>query len=134
MINIRNFDRSTFNNRAFIMKYWIIENSRIPQALSLFINIWAITLYPFIICKGTLDQQTRTHEVIHLRQQRELLLIGFYLLYVAFWIYGVIRFKSFHAAYRNIPFEKEAYEHDLDPTYPMNRKSHSWIKFIRNEQ
>ena len=117
-----------------MMKYWIIENSRIPQALSLFINIWAITLYPFIICKGTLDQQTRTHEVIHLRQQRELLLIGFYLLYVAFWIYGVIKFKSFHAAYRNIPFEKEAYEHDLDPTYPMNRKSHSWIKFIRNEQ
>ena len=64
------------------MKFYIIENSRIPQALSLFINIWAITLYPFIICKGKLDQQTKTHEIIHLHQQRELLLIGFYLLYV----------------------------------------------------
>ena len=116
------------------MKYWIIENSRIPQALSLFINIWAITLYPFIICKGTLDQRTRTHEVIHLYQQRELLLIGFYLLYVAFWVWGLVKFRSFHAAYRNIPFEKEAYEHDLDPTYPLNRKTFSWVKFIRNSK
>ena len=116
------------------MKYWIIEDSRIPQALSLFINIWAITLYPFIVCKGKLDQQTRTHEIIHLHQQRELLLIGFYLLYVGFWVYGVFKLRSFHAAYRNIPFEKEAYAHDSDLTYPLNRKAHSWIKFIRNNK
>jgi hypothetical protein len=115
------------------MKYWIIENSRIPRALSLFINIWAITLYPFVICKGKLDQRTRTHEVIHLHQQRELLLIGFYLLYVVFWVWGLFKFRSFHTAYRNIPFEQEAYEHDSDPTYPLNRKTFSWVKFIRNQ-
>ena len=48
-------------------------------------------LYPFIICKGKLEQRTRTHEIIHLHQQRELLLIGFYLLYVAFWVWGVLK-------------------------------------------
>ena len=112
------------------MKYYIIENSRIPQALSLFINIWAITLYPFIICKGKLDQRTRTHEIIHLHQQRELLLIGFYLLYVGFWAWNLIKHQSFQAAYELIPFEKEAYANDEDPTYPINRKRYSWRKFL----
>jgi len=111
------------------MKFYIYENSRIPQALSLFINIWAITLYPFIICKGKLDQQTRTHEIIHLYQQRELLLIGFYILYVWYWLVGVWKFRSFHTAYRAIPFEKEAYTHDQDPTYPIRRKAFSWRKY-----
>ena len=111
------------------MKYWIIENSRIPQALSLFINIWAITLYPFIICKGKLDQRTRTHEIIHLHQQRELLLIGFYILYVGYWVWNLMKHQSFQAAYEEIPFEKEAYANDQDPTYPINRKAFSWRKY-----
>ena len=112
------------------MKYYIFENSRIPKALSLFINIWAITLYPFIICKGTLDQQTRTHEVIHLKQQRELLLIGFYILYVGYWVWNLVKHQSFQAAYEEIPFEKEAYAHDEDPTYPLNRKAFSWRRYL----
>ena len=111
------------------MKYYIIENSRIPQALSLFINIWAITLYPFIICKGKLDQRTRTHEIIHLHQQRELWLIGFYLLYVCYWLVGVWKLRSFHKAYMFIPFEKEAYANDEDPTYPLRRRPFSWRKY-----
>jgi len=112
------------------LKYYIVENSRIPKALSLFINIWAITLYPFIICKGTLDQQTRIHEVIHLKQQRELLLIGFYILYVGYWVWNLVKHQSFQAAYKEIPFEKEAYAHDEDPTYPLNRKAFSWRRYL----
>ena len=111
------------------MKFYIIENSKIPKYLSWFINIWAITLYPFIICRGKLDQQTRTHEIIHLHQQRELLLIGFYLLYVWYWIVGVWKLGSFHDAYMYIPFEKEAYANDHDPTYPVRRKPFSWRKY-----
>jgi hypothetical protein len=112
------------------MRYWIIENSWIPKALSWFINIWAITLYPFIICKGKLDLRTRTHEIIHLHQQRELLLFGFYLLYVGYWVWNLVKHQSFQAAYEEIPFEKEAYAHDDDPTYPLNRKPYSWRKFL----
>ena len=112
------------------MKFYVIENSRIPQALSWFINIWAITLYPFIICKGKLNQRTRTHEIIHLHQQRELLLIGFYLLYVGFWVWNLVKHQSFQAAYEEIPFEKEAYANDEDPTYPLNRKHYSWRKYL----
>ena len=111
------------------MKFYIIENSKIPKYLSWFIDIWAITLYPFVICKGKLDQQTKTHEIIHLHQQRELWLIGFYVLYVLYWAIGVWKLKSFHGAYMFIPFEKEAYMHDNDPTYPVRRKSFSWMKY-----
>tara|TARA_Y100000592_G_scaffold36014_1_gene57142 strand:+ start:204 stop:542 length:339 start_codon:yes stop_codon:yes gene_type:complete len=112
------------------MKYWIIENSRIPQALSLFINISAITLYPFIISREKLDQRTRTHEIIHLYQQRELLVIGFYLLYVVFWAWNLVKHQSFQAAYEEIPFEKEAYANDEDFVYPLNRKPYSWRKYL----
>ena len=112
------------------MKYYIIENSWIPKALSWFINIWAITLYPFIICRGKLDEQTKTHEIIHLRQQKELLLIGFYLLYVGFWLWYLIRTRSFQLAYACIPFEREAYDNDSDWTYPFNRKPYSWRQYL----
>ena len=112
------------------MKYYIIENSRIPRALSLFINIWAITLYPFIICRGKLDEQTKTHEIIHLHQQRELLLVGFYALYVGFWLWYLIRNRSFQLAYACIPFEREAYDNDEDWTYPFNRKPYSWRQYL----
>ena len=113
------------------MKYYIIENSRIPQALSLFINIWAITLYPFIICKGKLDKQTKTHEIIHLHQQRELWLIGFYLLYVIFWLWYLIKVRQFALAYAMIPFEREAYDNDEDWVYPLNRKRFAWMKYLK---
>jgi hypothetical protein len=112
------------------MKFSIIENSRIPKALSLFIDIWAITLYPFIICKGKLDQRTKTHEIIHLHQQRELFVIGFYILYVGFWLWNLAKSRSFFDAYVSIPFEKEAYTNEDDPTYPVNRKAFSWRKFL----
>ena len=58
------------------MKVRIIENSRIPKLLSWFINIQAITIYPFIINKGTMTQRTRTHEWIHIKQQKNYGLLG----------------------------------------------------------
>ncbi len=113
------------------MKYWVYENSKIPQMLSLFINIWAITLYPFIICKGKMEQRTRTHEIIHLYQQRELLVIGFYFLYVVFWVVELVKTKSFDEAYRRIPFEKEAYANEENVVYPINRKAYSWLRYLK---
>jgi hypothetical protein len=112
------------------MKYYIIENSWIPKALSWFIDIWAITLYPFIICRGKLDERTKTHEIIHLQQQKELLLIGFYLLYVGFWFWYLIRSRSSQLAYACIPFEREAYDNDSDWVYLLNRKPYSWRQYL----
>lgn len=60
------------------------------------------------------------HEAIHSAQMKELLYIGFYILYGLEWIFRVI----FHTktAYRGLSFEKEAYNHESDMTYLQNRK------------
>ena len=113
------------------MKVRIIENSRIPKMLSWFINIQAITIYPFIINKGTMTQRTRTHEWIHIKQQEELWVIGFYILYVGYWLKNIVWNRmSTSEAYYYIPFEREAYAHDEDTFYPLNRERFGWRQWI----
>ena len=114
------------------MKEIIIENSSIPKALSVFIDIWAITLYPFIICRGKLDEITKNHERIHLAQQRELWLFGFYFLYVSYWIIAKVRGLNNRQAYLSIPFEREAYENQLEQHYLQQRKNHAWRAYKKN--
>ena len=108
------------------MKPVVIQNSSIPKYLSIFINIWAITLYPFIICKGEMDEQTLNHEKIHLAQQRELWLVGFYLLYAFYWLRARLLGMSSHDAYMAIPFEVEAYAQQHDMDYLKNRERFAW--------
>ena len=112
------------------MRPIIIQNSKIPEYLSIFINIYAITLYPFIICKTEMDEVTLNHEKIHLAQQRELWIIGFYLLYVYYWLRGKWKGESSLIAYLNIPFEIEAYSNEIDPFYLSNRSSHEWRRYL----
>jgi len=109
------------------MKPIIIENSRIPKWLSIFIDIWAITLYPFIICKGDINKITLNHEKIHLAQQRELWLVGFYLLYAFYWVRARVFLRmSSQEAYMAIPFEVEAYAQQHDEDYLEKRERFSW--------
>ena len=111
----------------------IIKNSRIPALLSWFINIRAITLYPFIIFRDEPDIETINHERIHILQQKELLVIFFYLLYGFFWIKNKLKGESNLEAYLNIPFEKEAYEKADNPVYILNRNRFSWISFLEKK-
>ncbi len=105
----------------------IIENSRIPALLSWFISIHAITLYPFIICRTVLDRRTRSHEFIHIAQQKELYVVGFFILYVWYWFKNIVWKKmSLSQAYKNIPFEIEAYENEHDELYALCRKPMGW--------
>ena len=108
----------------------IIQESRIPKYLSIFINIWAITIWPFIICKGTMDKVTLNHEKIHIRQQAELLLIGFYPLYAYYWLKARLwhRMDSYEA-YMAIPFEREAYANEEDENYLENRLRFAWWNY-----
>ena len=104
--------------------------TKFARVLSLGYN--AITLCPFGIFMHPdvwASIRVRNHEAIHWAQQKELWLIGFYLLYVLFWVWGVIRYRSFRAAYQNNAFEAEAYAHDVDDDYLRNRKPHSWRRY-----
>lgn len=109
----------------------VVKNSKIPERLSWFINIRAITLWPFMIWRDEPDERTINHERIHIRQQLELLVLPFYILYGAFWIYHRAKGLSSSEAYHALPFELEAYDNDGDVDYLGKRKLFAWTKYIR---
>jgi hypothetical protein len=91
-----------------------------------------MALFPFILLKHPQlkkDIIIINHEKIHLRQQLELLILPFYILYLVHYIINLIRYKNHHKAYMNIIFEKEAYKKDADLKYLDNRKFWNWVNF-----
>ncbi len=115
------------------MKPISIYNSRIPKALSWFISIGAITLYPFIIyrCgKEDVGEALHNHECIHIYQQRETWVIGFYLMYVYYWLKNILAGEDSSTAYYNIPFEVEAYTQQHNLEYLSTREPQSWKDYI----
>ena len=83
-----------------------------------------ITIYPFIFLKGESFRSNDVllnHERIHLRQQIELLVLPFYLIYVLEFLFKYIKIKSWKEAYRGISFEKEAYENESDLNFLKRR-------------
>ncbi len=73
--------------------------------------------------------ETLNHETIHIKQQAELFVIFFYLLYVAYYFIGLVKYKDKQKAYYMIPFEQEAYEYDNQLDYLQTRKPYSWTKY-----
>jgi hypothetical protein len=102
----------------------IIRNIPLPV-------INGISLWPFVFVKE--KQPTKAlinHEMIHIRQQGELLVVFFYVFYLAEWLFHFTKTLDFWKAYHCISFEKEAYsnEHNLD--YLKDRKWFSSFKYF----
>jgi hypothetical protein len=116
------------------LKPKFIENSFLPVILSKVapIEIWAISIGPFVWCRGRMSEETRRHETIHFQQQLELLFIFHWILYISFWIIGLFIFKSGKEAYKESPFEREARHNEHEEDYLKNRTRYSWIKYIFN--
>ena len=109
----------------------LLQKPKLLERLSIFINIGAITLYPLIISRTRMHVFTYNHEKIHFRQQEELWVLGFYPLYVMFWLYYRIRGFNSYDAYMMIPFEREAYAMEQILEYPDSRKRFSWVNYIK---
>lgn len=94
----------------------IIYNKHIPAK-----GFKAMATWPIIWVRGeSVSKETLNHERIHFAQQKELWIIGFYVLYLIWWLkYG----------YRNIPFEKEAHENENNLGYLITRDKYSYKKF-----
>jgi hypothetical protein len=93
----------------------------------------AMAVYPFIFLKDITHKKNAVlvnHERIHFRQQLELLIIPFYLLYFTFYFVNRIKKQNHYTAYMNIAFEKEAYVNELNPDYLKTRKLFSWLKYF----
>lgn len=95
-------------------------------------NYVGLSLWPFIFLKSdTLrdDKELINHEKIHLRQQRELLIIPFYVLYLFEWLIRAVMYFDTYKAYQNISFEREAYSNERKIHYLNHRKPYSFMKY-----
>ena len=107
------------------------EYSWVPRFLSFFspIEIGAITLGPFVFSRTALPMKTRIHEAIHWEQYKETGIILFPVLYLTFWLVNLFRFRfDGKKAYREIPFEKEAYANQNRIDYLFKRKMYAWLR------
>lgn len=98
-----------------------------------FVPYSAMAVYPFILVKKEAMKQNAIlihHEKIHHRQQLELLIVPFYLLYLFNYLYNLLRYRNHYKAYREIIFEREAFQMDNDLDYLSRRKMFAFVKFL----
>lgn len=96
-------------------------------------NYVGLTLWPFIFVKENAYKQDIVlinHEKIHLAQQKELLILPFYIWYVGEWLVRTILYLDSYRAYKNISFEREAYAKEQDLGYTQRRKSYGFLNYI----
>lgn len=113
------------------MKPIIVKESRIPSLLSIVIKVGAITIWPFVFIRKGMEATEKLirHESIHIHQYTELLVIGFYLVYVWDWLHGLIKYRSGSIAYGQIRMEQEAYGNESNENYLEDRKHYAWLKY-----
>ena len=95
----------------------IIYNDFIP-----FRGFSAINLFGVIFARNgkSLPPHIINRQKIRTAQMRELLYVGFYLIYIVEWLYNLVRYPK--KAYRCISFEIEARKHQNDYDYLSKRK------------
>lgn len=108
----------------------VVRNDILPFKGYKAVNIMGVL---FVRKGATLSETDISHEEIHTEQMKELLYVGFYLWYAVEWAVKLLahRFDG-HTAYRNVGFEREAYEHQADADYVKTRKRYAWVRLIRN--
>lgn len=97
----------------------------------------AIALFPFLLLRHKSYSKNKVlinHEKIHLRQQAELLIIPFYIWYLAEYFMLLIKLRDKKMAYRNISFENEAYIHESDFEYLSKRPLWNFRNYIFSQK
>jgi hypothetical protein len=97
-----------------------------------------LTVFPFIFIRKSYTErineekleQIINHESIHIRQQKELFVIIFYLWYFLEFLIRYLKTFDFDEAYYSISFEKESYENEKNLEYLKNRKFWSFLKYL----
>ena len=125
--------RRRVNEMKFPIMY---ENSRIPIWLSKVspINVWANSFAFWVWCRGEMSDRTKRHETIHYLQQREMLMVGQWILYGLFHVINLVKYRDGNTAYYENPFEREAYANDENSNYLQERKPYAWIKYLRKRK
>ena len=105
---------------------FIVSKYLIPKGYS------GLTFFPFVILKyksSKNDLITINHEKIHIRQQLEMLVLPFFVIYLTEFLIGYVKYKNWNLAYRNISFEREAYSNEKDLCYLKQRSFWRFLKY-----
>lgn len=102
----------------------IIQNKILPPK-----GFKAINLFGILFCrdKSKIDDITKNHEAIHTEQMKEMLYIPFYVWYLVEWL---LKSACKENAYKEISFEKEAYDNQDNLSYIDKRKRYNWLKRV----
>lgn len=95
----------------------VIQTKIIPNGICL--NLFGMFITQD---KSWIDKYVVNHELIHSAQQKELLWILFYIIYLIEWVIRFCQYGNWHKAYMNISFEKEAYSNGNNLNYLKTRK------------
>ena len=135
--------------KKIVYNSWIARHILLSGYSTITITAWVLTKYKN---EEDMPQYVRNHESIHIRQWSEcmiasgiiilalalfanisvwwlLLSIGmFYVLYVLEWLFKLIFYGK--EAYRNISFEREAYDNQLNGSYLANCGYFEWLHYF----
>ncbi len=89
-----------------------------------FLWVTGMAFFPFILIRPKKPSKSLiNHEKIHIRQQLEMGILPFYICYgIEYYYNRFIKKYSRYKAYRNISFEREAFENEDDLEYLKTRK------------
>jgi hypothetical protein len=91
----------------------------------------SVAIYPFIILKDEVLRYNQTlinHNKIHLAQQKELWVVGYFILYFLNWIFNIV-FEPCSTS-EHIIFEQEANEYQNYLPYLENRRKFNWTQYV----
>ena len=88
----------------------------------------AIMLVWWLIVKtnAVITAKFINHEEIHERQQKEMLVLPFFIWYGIEWFVLFLKYRDWMTAYQHIRFEQEAYRHQNDLSYLKNRRHYHY--------
>jgi len=93
-----------------------------------------IAIFPFVIIKSKVQKEDVVfvhHEQIHLRQQKELLILPFFIWYGIEYLIRLVQYHDKREAYLNISFEREAYQHERNFGYlKSQRRFWAFTKYL----
>lgn len=108
----------------------IIYNDIIPFKGFKAMNLFGV-LFVRNDIKTPMSEININHEAIHSEQYKEMLWIPFLIWYGIEWLIKIFIYGDARKAYRNISFEREAYQNEHDLEYLSNRKRYRWFKLIK---
>lgn len=106
----------------------IVRNSIIP-----FKGFKAVMLFNIVFVRkdSNFFAQEYSHESIHVEQAKELLWIPFYLWYLIEFLIRIIQYRSLRKAYKNISFEREAYQNQNALGYLQRRRKYTFLRYLK---